>query len=122
VPWKPKPVRVPNAAGHKDVLPPAVTLQAPGYRTVTFRLPMEIPSMKVTMSPAKLRRGKNTVTVTAVDAATGKPVEARVMGGQLVLGKTNVPFELEVVGKAPEIWVTSLYDRYNDVVVAPGGK
>jgi hypothetical protein len=119
VPWKPKLVRVPNAQGHRDVLPPAVTIQAPGYRIITFRLPMTVPSMTVTMTPAKLRRGKNSVTITAVDATTGKPVEARVMGGQHVLGKTNVPFELEVTGKAPEIWVTNLYDRYNDVVVAP---
>jgi hypothetical protein len=77
--------------------------------------------MTVTMDPdpSKLKRGKNTVTITARDAATGTPVEARVMGGSSVLGKTNVPFELEIVKgqKRPEIWVTSLYDRYNDVVV-----
>jgi hypothetical protein len=124
VPWKqPKLVRVPNAEGHRDVAPPEVRLEAPGYKTVTFRLPMDVPKMTVKMSPdpSKLTRGKNTVTITAVDAATGEPVEARVMGGHAVLGKTNVPFELEVVKgqKRPEIWVTSLYDRYSDVVVAP---
>jgi hypothetical protein len=78
--------------------------------------------MKVEMKPAKLRRGKNIVTITAVDSVTGKPVEARVMGGERVLGKTNQPFEIEITGKRPEIWVTNLYDRYSDVVVAPADK
>lgn len=123
VPWKkPQFVRVPNAQGHRDVIAPEVRIEAPGYKTVTFRLPMTASAMKVEMKPAKLKRGKNSVTVTAVDAVTGKPIEARVMGGQHVLGKTNVPFEVEVTGKRPEIWVTNLYDRYNDVVVAPGEK
>ena len=122
VPWKPKLVRVPNAQGHRDVVAPEVRLEAPGYRAVTFRLPVEVPVMKVEMKPGKLKRGKNRVTITAVDAATGKPVEARVMGGQHVLGKTNEPFELEITGKRPEIWVTNLYDRYSDVVVATAEK
>lgn len=123
IPWaRPRLVRVPNAQGHRDVKAPEVRIEAAGYRTVVFPLPVEVPVMKVEMKPAKLRRGRNTVTVTAVDAATGAPVEARVMGGQLVLGKTNEPFTLEVRGKQPEIWVTSLYDRYSDVVVAPAGK
>jgi len=122
VPWKPKLFRVPNAQGHRDVVAPEVRIEAPGYREVTFRLPVAVPVMKVEMKPAKLKRGKNTVTITAVDAATGKPVEARVMGGQRVLGKTNEPFELEITGKRPEIWVTNLYDRYSDVVVVPAEK
>ena len=122
VPWKPKLVRVANAQGHQDVVAPEVRIEAPGYKSVTFRLPMEVPVMKVEMKPAKLKRGKNSVTITAVDAATGKPVEARVMGGQHVLGKTNVPFELELTGKRPEIWVTNLYDRYSDVVVVAAEK
>ncbi|HEX6099647.1 MAG TPA: hypothetical protein VF432_25255 [Thermoanaerobaculia bacterium] len=123
VPWKGKLVRVPNAQGHRDVVAPEVRIEAPGYEPVTFRLPVEVPKMTVTMDPApsKLKRGKNAVTITATDAVTGKPVEARVMGGTAVLGKTNVPFELELVKgqKRPEIWVTSLFDRYSDVVVAP---
>lgn len=127
VPWKPKLVRVPNAAGHRDVLPPEVRIDAPGYKSVTLRLPVEIPTMIVKMSPppAELKPGKNTVTIVASDAATGEPVEARVMaGGYAVLGKTNEPFELEIIRgkKRPEIWVTSLYDRYSDVVVVPGRK
>jgi hypothetical protein len=80
---------------------------------------VQVPVMKAEMKPAKLRRGKNRVTITAVDSVTGKPVEARVMGGERVLGKTNEPFELEITGKQPEIWITNLYDRYSDVVVAP---
>lgn len=119
VPWKPRLVRVPNAQGHRDVVAPEVRIEAPGYRTETFRLPVEVPVMKVEMKPAKLRRGKNSVTITAVDAVTGKLVEARVMGGERVLGKTNEPFVLEISGRQPEIWVTNLYDRYSDVVVAP---
>ena len=123
VPWKTiQLARMPNAQGHRDVVAPEVRIEAPGYRTVSFRLPVEVPVMKLAMKPARLKRGKNTVTITAVDAATGKPVEARVMGGQRVLGKTNEPFELVVTGKRPEIWVTSLYDRYSDVVVVPAEK
>ena len=122
-PWKPKLARVPNAQGHRDVVPPTLRVEASGYRTEKLQLPMEVSVMKVKMTPpaSKLKRGRNTVTITAVDAATGEPVEARVMGGELVLGKTNVPFQLELKrgAKRPEIWVTSLYDRYNDVVVAP---
>jgi hypothetical protein len=126
VPYKLQLVRVPNAQGHQDVAPPEVQIVAPGYEMQSFRLPIDVPMMKVEMTPAlaKLKRGKNTVTITAVDAATGQPIEARVMAGATVLGKTNVPFELEVVKgqKRPEIWVTNLYDRYSDVVVAPAEK
>jgi hypothetical protein len=119
--------RIPNANGHRDVAAPEVRVEAPGYRTVTFRLPVDVPQMSVEMTPSlkKLKPGKNTVTIVARDTATGQPVEARVMGGgYTVLGKTNEPFELELVRgqKRPEIWVTSLYDRYSDVVVAPAGK
>jgi hypothetical protein len=123
-PWKAKLVRVPNAQGHRDVVPPTMHIEAPGYRTVSHQLVMDVPAMNVKMEPepSKLKRGRNTVTITATDAATGTPIEARVMAGATtVLGKTNVPFELEIVKgrKRPEIWVTSLYDRYSDVVVAP---
>lgn len=123
IPWPISFVRAPNAQGHRDVVVPEVRIEAPGYRTESFVLPVELPRMKVEMNPPveKLRRGRNTVTITAVDVATGKPVEARVMGGELVLGKTNEPFELELKKgqKRPEIWVTNLFDRYSDVVVAP---
>ena len=119
VPWKRKLFRVANAQGHRDVVAPEVRIEAPGYRSETFRLPVEVPVMKTEMKPAKLKRGKNSVTITAVDSITGKPVEARVMGGEHVLGKTNEPFTIEIKGKRPEIWITNLYDRYSDVVVAP---
>lgn len=126
VPWKGKLLRVPNAEGHRDVVAPEVRIEAAGYKTITFRIPYDIPKMTVKMDPdpSKLKRGKNTVTITATDAATGKPVEARVMGGTTILGKTNIPFELEIVKgqKRPEIWVTSLFDRYHDVVVAGAEK
>ena len=123
VPWKISFVRVPNAQGHRDLVAPEVRIEAPGYKTQSFTLPVNVPKMNVAMNPplAKLKRGRNTVTITAVDAATGKPVEARVMGGHAVLGKTNEPFELEIKKgeKRPEIWVTNLFERYSDVVVAP---
>ena len=121
VPWTLKLVRVPNAEGHRDLAPPEVVVEAPGYRPVKFTLPVEIPKMTVAMDPprSQLKPGKNTVTITAHDAATGAPVEARVMGGTRVLGRTNEPFVLELErGKTPpEIWVTSLFDTYCDIVV-----
>jgi hypothetical protein len=74
----------------------------------------------MTPSPDQLKPGKNIITVTARDAATGKPVEARVMAEDMAVGETNKPFELQLTrrDKRPEIWVTSLFDRYSDVVVA----
>lgn len=119
VKWTPKLVRVPAANGHRDVAPPEVRIEAPGYRTVTMAMPMTVPKMIVEMHPAKLAPGKNTITIAARDAVTGAPVEARVMGGSAVLGRTNEPFVLELAkgAKPPEIWVTSLFDAYSDVVV-----
>jgi hypothetical protein len=124
--YKARLVRVPNPeTGHSDVVSPTFTVRAPAYEPYTFA-PVVVPRMKVEMSPAPdmLRRGPNVITVTATDADTGKPVNARVMGGEHVLGKTNEPFVLEMARgqRHPEIWVTSLYDHYSDVVVAPAGK
>jgi hypothetical protein len=78
--------------------------------------------VKMVPPPARLRLGKNVVTVQAHDAATHQPVEARVMLGDRVGGETNIPFVIDVKkkGAIPEIWVTSLFDRYSDVVVARG--
>ncbi|HYI08209.1 MAG TPA: hypothetical protein VEK57_03980 [Thermoanaerobaculia bacterium] len=124
--WEGKPKRVPNAEGHRDVIAPTVKLEAKGYQPLTFEMPMTIPKMILEMTPAanRLKRGKNSLTITARDAETGKPVEARVMAGDIVLGDTNKPLELEIARgeKRPEIWVTSLFDRYSDVVVAPAQK
>jgi hypothetical protein len=80
--------------------------------------------MILTMSPKTLKRGNNTVTITARDSVTGKPVNARVMGDDRVLGKTNQPFVVEwKKGQpSPEIWVTSLYDIYDDAVLFPKTK
>jgi hypothetical protein len=79
--YKPKFKRVPNAAGHTDLLPATVTVTAPNYPESKFVLNAEVPKMTVTMTPAKLRGGKNVITVEAKDVGTGKPVEARVMSG-----------------------------------------
>jgi hypothetical protein len=75
----------------------------------------------MTPPPAELKPGTNTITVTTLDAATGKPAEMRVMAGDRVLGKANAPlqFEWKRGEKRPEIWVTSLWNRYSDVVIAP---
>lgn len=124
--WTARLKRVPRADGHSDVVLPTVTLKATGYKPLTFRLNMDLPRMNVEMTPSadQLRVGKNTVTITARDVATGAPVEARVMAGNMILGRTNQPLELELTerDRLPEIWVTSLYDRYSDVVVSKGAK
>jgi hypothetical protein len=75
------------------------------------------------MSPnvASLKRGKNTVTVTAIDSKTGKPVDARVMIGEHDVAEAGQPFELNLKKgeKREEIWIRSSFERYSDVVVAP---
>ena len=120
--WPIKLVRAKRADGHEDVVAPMITVTNPRYPQVTLRMPYDVPTLKVEMTPAaaKLRNGKNTVTIKATDAVSGKPVEMRVMAGDRVAGDTNVPFELTLGhGKRPEIWLTSLFDAYSDVVVAP---
>lgn len=116
--------RVPNGEGHRDVVPPIVTVKAEGYPTITFPLNTVIPKMIVEMKPAasELHRGRNTIVVSARDSLTGKPVEGRVMFDGDVAGETDKPLTLEVDGKGhyPEIWVTNLFNRYSDVVVAKG--
>ena len=85
-------------------------------------LPIDRPKMTATLEPAQLTPGTNTITVRAIDADSGKPIYARVMAGDRVLGDVNKPLTLEWKRgeKRPEIWVTSLYDHYNDVVVLKG--
>ncbi|HET8799265.1 MAG TPA: hypothetical protein VFO89_16370 [Thermoanaerobaculia bacterium] len=114
--------RVPRSDGHRDVAVPVITVRADGYTPVEIPIVTDRSSMIVEMSPKKLRRGKNTITISARDSVTGEPVDARVMGDDRVLGKTNRPFELDWKRgqPLPEIWVTSLYDRYDDVVVVKG--
>lgn len=120
--WRAGLKRVPNAQNHRDVVPPTATLQATGYEPLTIHFPVDVPTAKVTMTPPadQLKPGKNAITVTAVDSITGQPVELRVMAGDTVLGNTNLPLQLNLeAGKQrPEIWVTSLFDHYSDVVVA----
>jgi hypothetical protein len=120
--WTARYKRVPNAQGHTDLAPPVMTLTATGYEKLTLPMPMpEIHAMTVDLSPKQLKRGTNTITVTAKDARTGKPVWGHVMAGTLLLGETNKPitFEWKKGAKRPEIWVRSLYDRHHDVVVIP---
>jgi hypothetical protein len=126
-PWNAKLNRVPNANGHSDVVPPRLTLATPGYPTTTLSLPYETPKLVVdiTPPPAQWKRGaKNTFTVTAKDAATGKPAELRVYANDTILGNSNEPLVLELGrnDKRPEIWATSLFNRYSDVVIVPAEK
>lgn len=121
-PWPVTLNPVPNAEGHRDLVVPNAILTAEGYAVATVPIPYEVPKVLVEMEPpaSKLKRGTNEVTIKARDAATGQPVELRVMAGTRILGKTNRPLTLEITGKRPEIWVTSMFNRYGDVVVARG--
>ncbi|HEY6844471.1 MAG TPA: hypothetical protein VI391_09900, partial [Thermoanaerobaculia bacterium] len=121
-PYKVKFKRVPNAQGHTDLVPPNITATAEGYPTVTFPLAAEVPKAIITMKPAagELHAGENTVTIEAHDATSGKPVELRVMFGDDIAGMTNQPLTLNVPrGKRPEIWATSMFNQYSDMVIAP---
>jgi hypothetical protein len=125
--YTPKFRRIPNAEGHTDVAPSLVTIESPYYPKVTMNLPVKMPQMIVEMNPpvANLKPGENTVTIAARDAESGKPVEARVMIGDRWGGETNKPLKLLVPARGagmPEVWVTSLFDRYSDQVVVPKGK
>lgn len=124
--WPFKLQRVPNAQGHTDLVAPKVTVEGFGWPAVTLTMPVELSTMVIEMQPPveKLKRGKNQVTFVARDAKTGEPVEARIMLGDHILGDTNKPLTIELKRgqKRPEIWATSLFDRYNDVVIAPAEK
>jgi len=122
-PWKTQLRRTSKSGGHSEYAPPMVTITREGYETITFPMPVEMRKLAVTMTPSidKLKRGANTVTITAVDPVTKKPVDARVMIGERDFAEANQPFELELKRgeKRPEIWVRSSFERYDDVVVAP---
>lgn len=124
--WPANFLRVPNADGHTDLVAPSITVTAEGFAPVTLTMPMTPRKVKVAMSPSadKLKRGKNMVTFTAHDVETNEPVELRVLLGETILGDTNKPLEVELKKgqKRPEIWATSLFDRYGDVVIAPAEK
>jgi len=116
--WPIKYVRVKNSEGHQDLVPPVIKVTSPYYPEVTFPMPIAASKMIVSMTPAKLHAGKNTITVNARDAETGKPVEARVMANEATIGDTNQVIELDIPkGRMPQIWLTSLFDMYSDVVV-----
>ncbi len=126
LPWKAKLTRVKAANGHDELAAPMVTVAREGYETIKFRMPIDIRPMDVTITPSvdSLKPGKHTVTVTAKDPASGKPVDARVMLGLRDMGEAGQPFELDIRKgeKRPEIWVLSPWDRYNDTVVAPAAR
>jgi hypothetical protein len=122
--WKPAFLDAPRVEGKRVLTVPKMTVTAAGYETVTLDLPIPEPKLVVKMTPQKLRTGENRITITAVDAATGAPAEMRVMAGDRVLGNTNQPLtlKLERGKKRPEIWLTSLFNRYGDLVVLPAQK
>jgi hypothetical protein len=113
-------IRVPNADGHTDAVPPIVTINTPDYPPVSFRLNAKVPSVHVEMTPGvpSLHPGANDVTVVAKDDS-GKAIDARVMVGNDEIGYTNQPIKMTLPeGKRPEIWVKPFLDRYSDVVIA----
>lgn len=120
--WTAGLARVQTPDGHRRIIGPTATLTATGYEPLTFPIAIDVPKLIVEMTPSadQLKPGMNTIHVTTRDAETGKPVEMRVMAGDLVLGNANGPLTLELKRgrKRPEIWVTSLYDRYSDFVIA----
>jgi hypothetical protein len=119
-------MRVPNAEGHMDVVPPTVTVKFDYYPSMQYRLPIVVSRLKlfVQTDPNFKKPGKHTLTVTALDADTEKPVEAQVMLGERTIGQTNTPLTIErgAKEKFPELWVTSEFDLYSDTVVAPAEK
>ena len=70
-----------------------VTLKFELYPTIQYRLPMIIPTMKTELQtdPTFKRAGKHTIKVVAVDATTGKPVDAQIMLGDRTIGEENRP-------------------------------
>jgi hypothetical protein len=121
--WRAGFKHVTNARNRRELVVPTATLEAEGYNTLTFPFPIDVPTVKteVTPPPAQWKTGKNTITITATDSATGKPAELRVMAGDTILGNTNQPVTLNLGRgkKHPEIWLTSLFEQYGDVVVVP---
>jgi len=118
--WPRKLVRIPNAQGHTDVLPPMMTISAAGYEPVVVRVPTVVQKVNAKMSPQRLHAGANKITVTVTDASTGKPAEGQILLGDQTVGFANQPFELTLPkGKRPEVWLRSPYDAYSDVVLAP---
>ncbi len=105
-------IRVPNADGHSDVRPVSMSITAPGYETVHTLPPTELPKMITSM-----KRDAHSLTITATDSDTGKPVEAQVYLGEQTVGFTNQPIELAIGKKHPELWVRSPFDAYSDVVL-----
>jgi len=115
-------VEVQRADGHRDLLPPMVTITPENYPPVTFRLAAQPRTVVFEMTPpvSKLKRG-GMATISAKDSQTGEPVELRVLVGQSQAGDTNQPIVIDWPknGKRPEIWARSLFNRYSDVVIAP---
>lgn len=118
-----KMIRVPNASGHTDLVPPNVTVAAAGYPSSTFRLASSVPKVLVELEPKSLHAGANRFVVRARDAETGKPVELRIMADETPIGSSNEPITITLPKRGwPEIWATSLFNRYSDVVVLPSPK
>lgn len=120
--------RVAGANGHEEAVVPNVTIAAPGYPAVTLTMPYVPSKMILSLSPdaSKFRAGVNKVKFQATDSVTGKPIDARLMVGDLMLVDSNpkapVEFELPSDRKNQEIWVKPLNRNYSDVVLVPAKK
>jgi hypothetical protein len=123
VDWKTKLVRA-----DRVVVPPTIKVETAGYEAITFPLPLEIPKILVDMTPSTLEAGKNEVTFFARDSATNKPVDARILFGETLIGHVDIrtgklTATIDVQGsKRAEIRATSPFDAWSDVVIAPARK
>ncbi len=119
-------IRIERPDGHTDLAGPMLTMKFDYYPAVTFRMAIDIPKLRVAVEkdPKFNLPGKHSLTVKTLDEASGSQAELLVMVGTRAIGATNQPLSVERAKgeKLPEIWVTSLYDRYSDVVVVPAEK
>lgn len=114
--WPVQFVRTKNAAGRVEATAPLVTITADGYAPVTMRMPVDVPQVVVTTTPA-LRRGRTQrVTISAKDAKTGEPVTGRVVVGNKTAGQIGQRLKLDL-RKNAEVWLADLSDGASDVQV-----
>ena len=114
--WPVQFVRTKNAAGHVQASAPLVTITADGYTPVTMRMPVDVPQVVVTTTPA-LRCGRTQrVTISVKDATTGELVLGRVVVGNTTAGPIGRRLKLDL-RKNAEVWLADLSNGAADVQV-----
>ena len=92
-------------------------VRAANYPNKTFGIPLFVPTMQVSVSPAPIPTGLPVqVTVRVVDTRTGLPVNGRVKLGGVDTAATNTPF-MFTFGLTPPAGVVSA-PFYPDVAIA----